>query len=157
MTRKSPDLTPRDTAQRWAAFFIEQKFNAMWKFRNEIPSNPNEDNIHDMRVASRRLRSVLMDFRDILPKKTFRPLLQLTKTLTQKLGLIRDADILLERLQSIPKEKPNVKDITIQALVGHVLRQKEDDLKILKLYFDELDMKHYEKRFLQMIRELQNG
>ncbi len=157
MKRNQTGLMPFDPAQQWAAFYIEQKFNAMWRFRKGILNNPDADTVHDMRVASRRLRSVMMDFRDLIPDKAYRALFSLTKMLTEKLGIIRDADILIENLQSISQNnKPAIRDAS-QILISNLQQQKEDGLAQLKLFLDELDRKHYEIKFHRLILDIRNG
>ena len=61
---------------------------------------PGEDieELHAMRVSSRRLRAAMDAFDGAFPAKSFRPLLRQVKEITDVLGDARDLDVAVERL-----------------------------------------------------------
>ncbi|MGW7206723.1 CYTH and CHAD domain-containing protein [Streptomyces sp. NPDC054837] len=63
--------------------------------RRDVP-----DSVHRMRVAARRLRSVLRSYRPVLDRKTTDPLRKELKWLGGELGAERDQEVLLERLRT---------------------------------------------------------
>jgi CHAD domain-containing protein len=63
--------------------------------RRDVP-----DSVHKMRVAARRLRSVLRSYRPVLDRKTTDPLRKELKWLGGELGVERDQEVLLERLST---------------------------------------------------------
>ncbi|MET0627644.1 MAG: CYTH and CHAD domain-containing protein [Acidimicrobiia bacterium] len=56
--------------------------------------------VHQARVATRRLRSDLRTFRDVVDPHWSEPLRDELKWLGERLGEVRDADVLLERLEA---------------------------------------------------------
>ena len=64
------------------------------------------ERVHDMRVASRRLRAVLEIYAPCFPREQFRPLLREVKALADALGARRDPDVLLDRLREIEDDLP---------------------------------------------------
>jgi CHAD domain-containing protein len=58
------------------------------------------DAVHQMRVASRRARSALQAFGDIIDRKTTRPLCEELKWLAATLGQARDTEVMLDRLNA---------------------------------------------------------
>lgn len=56
------------------------------------------ENVHDMRVATRRLRSALEVFEPCFPRKRFRRALREVKDLADALGERRDRDVQIEQL-----------------------------------------------------------
>src|SRR3954466_10783930 len=68
------------------------------------------ERVHDMRVATRRLRAVLEIYAPCFPKAEYRPLLKEVKALADALGARRDPDVLLDRLADregvLPKAAP---------------------------------------------------
>ena len=58
------------------------------------------DAVHQMRVASRRARSALQAFRDIIDRETTRPLCEELKWLAVTLGQARDTEVMLDRLNA---------------------------------------------------------
>lgn len=55
--------------------------------------------VHDLRVASRRLRAFGVTFRDLIPDKTRRRLEQKLKRVTRAVGALRDLDVQLELVE----------------------------------------------------------
>jgi CHAD domain-containing protein len=70
---------------------------------NEAGTREGSDieHLHDMRVASRRLRAALTAFRDCFPAKNYRPVRAMAARLTRSLGAVRDLDVLLAELRKL--------------------------------------------------------
>jgi CHAD domain-containing protein len=64
------------------------------------------EGVHDMRVASRRLRSAVRDFSPYLRKRQFRRAKDGLKRLAAALGLVRDEDVALMALEKLEAEAP---------------------------------------------------
>src|SRR5437667_275799 len=69
------------------AFLIPCVFNSL-----RIPS-PDEDSVHDLRVALRRCRSLASVFEEIDAHPAWRALRKTSKKLFRSLGVIRDAQV----------------------------------------------------------------
>jgi CHAD domain-containing protein len=155
--RNKAEITPYDSARHWAAFYIEEKFNTMWQYREPVINDRSPVDIHDMRVASRRLRSVLLDFRTCIPKHTVKTLFRLTKKLTEHLGLVRDMDILTELLsQNKTCDNANRQSLTDFLFESAKHRRNEGRDHLLQ-FFQTLEQEHYPLQFEQLISLLRNG
>ncbi|MEU9306144.1 CYTH and CHAD domain-containing protein [Streptomyces sp. NPDC048256] len=66
-----------------------------------------EESIHDMRVATRRLRSTFRSFRKVLDRKVTDPIAAELKWLAGELGVGRDHEVLAERLDAALDELPS--------------------------------------------------
>lgn len=62
------------------------------------------EHVHDMRVATRRLRAALEVFEDCFPRKRHRKALKRVKVLADALGERRDADVEIDLLESLADE-----------------------------------------------------
>ncbi len=62
--------------------------------------------VHDMRVATRRLRSTLRTFRPLLPAERTEPLRGELRWLGERLGAVRDGDVMAARLLSAVEAEP---------------------------------------------------
>lgn len=62
------------------------------------------ERVHDMRVATRRLRAALEIFEDCFPRKRHRKALKKAKALASALGERRDADVEIELLEGLAGE-----------------------------------------------------
>ncbi len=72
------------------------------------------DSVHQMRVATRRLRSTLQSFGDVIPRSGTEPILAELKWLAGVLGEARDAEVLATRLAQ------NVRAIPAEQVLGPV-------------------------------------
>ena len=61
-----------------------------------------EDGVHQMRVAIRRLRSVLSAMRDYVSARDYKLVNAQLKAIQKSLGTTRDLDVLLERVRTVP-------------------------------------------------------
>ncbi|WP_105974462.1 CYTH and CHAD domain-containing protein [Streptomyces geranii] len=65
-----------------------------------------EESVHDMRVATRRLRSTFKSFREVLDREVTDPIGDELKWLAGELGVGRDQEVLAERLDAAVGELP---------------------------------------------------
>ncbi|WP_055526356.1 CYTH and CHAD domain-containing protein [Streptomyces graminilatus] len=65
-----------------------------------------EESVHDMRVATRRLRSTFKSFRAVLDRKITDPIADELKWLAGELGVGRDQEVLAEQLATVLDELP---------------------------------------------------
>jgi len=62
--------------------------------------------LHQMRVGLRRLRSALLAFRDLVPKKAAQPLVERLRALMPALGAARDWDVFCDGLVQMGTQQP---------------------------------------------------
>lgn len=89
------------------------------------------ERVHDMRVATRRLRAALEVFEDCFPRKRHRTALKRVKVLADALGERRDLDVEIELLQTLAREVTGEDHEALTALVEDLRarqRQANDDL-----------------------------
>ena len=95
------------------------------------------DGIHDMRVATRRLRSTLRSFEALTDAVRAVDLEDRLKTLAGELGVVRDAEVLLDRLLAEIDRQPvelvlgPVRDRLREALSARMLQGRETLLRVL--------------------------
>ena len=89
------------------------------------------ERLHDMRVATRRLRAALEVFDSCFPRRRHRRALKRVKKLADALGERRDRDVALEFLAGLEEETPEADRAGLMALVERLRdeqRQANDDL-----------------------------
>jgi CHAD domain-containing protein len=89
------------------------------------------ERVHDMRVATRRLRAALEIFEGCFPRKRHRKALKRVKALADALGERRDADVEIELLEGLAGEVAGEDREALEALTGDVRtkqRQANEDL-----------------------------
>ena len=89
------------------------------------------EHVHDMRVATRRLRAALEVFEDCFPGKRHHKALKRVKALADALGERRDLDVEIELLESLADEVAGEDRGALGALVEDLRtrqRQANEDL-----------------------------
>src|SRR3954447_277349 len=82
------------------------------------------ERVHDMRVATRRLRAVLEIYAPCFPKAEYGPLLREVKALADALGARRDPDVLLDRLAELETVLPKADAPGIEAFAAPVREEQ---------------------------------
>ncbi|MCA9878658.1 MAG: CHAD domain-containing protein [Thermomicrobiales bacterium] len=103
--RKEPRPTPAATAEGVslrAAMrgLIHERWQDVWRAMPAAIEGADSEGVHDVRVASRRLRAAMDVAAPAFPKRWYRPLHRAAKEITSALGEVRDRDVILERLQA---------------------------------------------------------
>lgn len=75
------------------------------------------ERVHDMRVATRRLRAALEIFAPCFPRKRHRKALKRVKALADALGERRDADVEIELLETLAKDAAEADGAALGALI----------------------------------------
>src|SRR3954452_789776 len=89
-----------------AAATVAVRAEELFEHADGVLDTSDIERVHDMRVATRRLRAVLEIYAPCFPKDRFRPLLKEVKALADALGARRDPDVLLDRLPPPPGGPP---------------------------------------------------
>lgn len=82
------------------------------------------ERVHDMRVATRRLRAALEVYRPVFDKAQFKPVLRDVKALADALGARRDPDVQLDALDRIAAELPTADHPGI-AVLADIFRSEQ--------------------------------
>ena len=83
-----------------ASSMLPQIINLKKTAQNALRRRNTED-IHDLRVASRRIRTCLSLFEDTLPKKKIKPWIRDIKAITQSYGRVRDLDVQIDLINTL--------------------------------------------------------
>ena len=90
--------------------------------RDPLVRQDVEDAVHGMRVATRRLRSVLASFRPLLDPEQSEPLRDELRWIAHVLGEARDATVMRRRLARLILEQP------VELMMGPVAQRIDDEL-----------------------------
>lgn len=78
---------------------IHERWQEVWKVMPAAIEGADNEGVHQVRVASRRLRAAMDVAAPAFPKGWYKPLHRSAKEITSSLGEVRDRDVILERLQ----------------------------------------------------------
>ena len=84
------------------------------------------ERVHDMRVATRRLRAALEAFEPCFPGRLWRSTLKDVKRLADALGARRDRDVAIESLERFAETMPAPDAIGVRSLAAAFQREQAD-------------------------------
>jgi CHAD domain-containing protein len=82
------------------------------------------ERVHDMRVATRRLRAALEIFEPCFPSRLFKPALKDVKRLADALGERRDRDVAIATLDGFAAAMPAADRAGVSSLVAELRREQ---------------------------------
>jgi CHAD domain-containing protein len=104
--REIPGLGPDMPMREAAALIVQTRAGEVFAFADGVLDTGDIERVHDMRVATRRLRAALEVFRPCFPKVEFKTALREVKELADALGARRDPDVALATVESIMAHLP---------------------------------------------------
>ena len=108
---------------RAAARVIDVRAAEVFEHSEGVLDIADVERVHDMRVATRRLRAALELFEPCFPRKRWRKALRRVKALADALGERRDRDVEIEFLRGFTAEAP---DADRPALAARIERLQEE-------------------------------
>jgi CHAD domain-containing protein len=109
-----------------AAATVAVRADELFAHAKGVLDTSDIERVHDMRVASRRLRAVLEIYAPCFPRDRFNPLLKEVKGLADALGARRDPDVLLDRLADLEGALPKADRPGIEAFAAPVRTEQEE-------------------------------
>jgi exopolyphosphatase/pppGpp-phosphohydrolase len=136
------------------SLLIAQRWEAVWKAVPVALEGTDIEGVHDVRVASRRLRAAMDIAAPAFPRGWYRPLLRTAKEITSALGEVRDRDVLLEALHAERETAPLPERPGIDRLIARVDGERKIARADLETYLQALlngPIRHeVERRFGQV-------
>ncbi len=99
--REIPGFTADIPFREAAALAVGTRADEVWEHEHRVMDTGDIEGVHDMRVATRRLRAAMEIFAPCFPKKRHRQALGEVKDLADLLGERRDPDVMIERLRGV--------------------------------------------------------
>jgi CHAD domain-containing protein len=97
------DVTPDEPYRRAGGRIVRVRTRELFGHAEGVLDTRDIERVHDMRVASRRLRAVLEIFAPCFPQSEFKGVLRDVKQLADSLGERRDPDVHIDALRTFSK------------------------------------------------------
>src|SRR3954471_14896376 len=123
--RDIPGLDARMPFAQAGAATVTVRAEELFEHSENVLDMTDIERVHDMRVASRRLRAVLEIYAPCFPNAQFKPLLREVKDLADALGERRDPDVLLDRLAHLEAALPKANAPGIEAFAEPIREEQE--------------------------------
>lgn len=141
-------IAPEKTLETCARQIIVSYFREMIAHKTGAIDGTDIKFVHDMRVASRRLRAAMDNFADCFQKEAFKKHYKQVRTITRTMGVVRDLDVLIARFQRELQTLSEVEQGDIQGLIEHLQQEREEARKPMLNLFTELDESDFGTQFL---------
>jgi CHAD domain-containing protein len=146
-------LTPDESFHAAAAKIILTKSAEMWHYAPGTIAGEDIEELHSMRVSSRRLRAAVDACAPCFAGKTYARYQKVINGLTEELGAVRDADVMLENLAAERKraaadERPGIDD-----LIAQVRAQREQARPAMLAHLAALEADDFRRQFEAFVRD----
>jgi len=151
--KKRPDILRSDTMTEAAAKTLRFHLDKMLEHEDGTRLGEDPEELHDMRVSTRRMRMALRVFADYLDRDTLQPVLRGLRRTGRTLGNVRDLDVFNEKTQVYLDGLPDERAGDLDGLLDAWKRERDKQREALVEY---LDGKRY-RRFVERTQELLDG
>jgi CHAD domain-containing protein/uncharacterized protein YjbK/transposase-like protein len=107
--------------------------------------------LHDMRVATRRMRAAFRVFGSGFTKKASKPLIARLRATGRALGQVRDLDVFVEKLHHYQQSLPEGEQAGLQPLLERWLVQREQARQEMLAYLDSGKYLKFKQDFLEFV------
>jgi CHAD domain-containing protein len=118
------DVDPYEPYALAAARVVRQRAKELFAHEKGVLDTSDIERVHDMRVASRRLRAVLEIFEPCFPQGDFKTVLRDVKALADALGERRDPDVHIDAMLALEADMQVPNRPGIEALIRR-LRERQ--------------------------------
>lgn len=135
--RAIPGLNEDDPYAAVAARVVAIRASELAEHSAGVLDTKDIEPLHDMRVATRRLRAALEVFEPCFPRKRFRSVLREVKELADALGERRDRDVTIAALDGFCAEIGRADRRGVQSLITRVRDEQADANLALTAYLSD--------------------
>ncbi len=140
-------LSPRAGFRDAAGRIILTRWREMMSYRDGTLAGDDIEELHSMRVSSRRLRAAMDAFADVFPARTFRRYLREVKRITDTLGNARDLDVAIEHLTALIPGLEQDDRPGIEGLIDRYEEQRRTEDAHIHALFARLDDEGFAEDF----------
>jgi CHAD domain-containing protein len=115
------DVTADEPYALAGARIVRARTAELFDYDESVLDTVDIERVHDMRVATRRLRAVLEVFAPCFPRKPFKAALRDVKALADALGERRDPDVHLAAMRAFGGVEPLVQRLRERQAAGNAL------------------------------------
>jgi CHAD domain-containing protein len=149
--KKSPGLTPDDILAEAGRKNLRFNFYQMLLHESGTLSGENIEDLHDMRVATRRMRAAFDVFGEGFESKATKPLLKGMRKTGQALGSVRDIDVFIEKAKIYIQIQLEGNEGELRALTDTWKSQREQNRTKMLLYLNSEIYRNFKQQFFSFV------
>jgi CHAD domain-containing protein len=132
---------------------VEVRSREVFAHRKGVLDTGDVERVHDMRVATRRLRAALEVFEACFPRKRHRKALKKVGALADALGERRDADVEIELLEGFLDEVTEDDRVALDELIGQTRDRQREANERLRPRVARKRLKKLRRRLRKLVEE----
>jgi CHAD domain-containing protein len=121
-----PDLSHEDTYAEAGAKIVSVRASELREHAEGVLDTGDIERVHDMRVATRRLRAALEIFEPCFPAEEYKQALDEVKRLADALGERRDRDVAIAALHAFNDQMPTPDRKGVTSLIERYRSEQEE-------------------------------
>jgi CHAD domain-containing protein len=150
--REVPGFDCEEPFERAAARVVEVRAAEVFEHSHGVLDMDCIERVHDMRVATRRLRAALEVFEPCFPAKRHRKALKRVKALADALGERRDRDVSIEFLEAFAAGAPEGDRAALAALIERLRVEQVRANEELAAHIEAKRLKKLRRRLRRLVK-----
>jgi CHAD domain-containing protein len=151
--REVPGLDGEITFAEAAGRAVEVRTQELFAFSEGVLDTSDIERVHDMRVATRRLRAALEIFAPCFPKKEHKALLAEVKRLADALGERRDPDVHIDALEALKAELGQGGRTGVNGLVAELRARQAHGNEVVEAEIERARNMNLEERLVALAQQ----
>ena len=147
-------VNPQESLRSNAPLMLHTRLEELYQFAPYISDPAKVDELHNMRIAAKRLRYTLEIFAPCFSSKEFEKLSAQAKSIQEQIGEIHDRDIrgpLLQAfLEARATERPEIRP-GLERLIQSQQSERAALYRKFIAYWNKLQKQGFKREFLQML------
>lgn len=148
-----PGLHRRARFRDAAGRTIVTRWREMMSYRDGTLDGEDIEQLHAMRVSSRRLRAAMDAFEDAFPRRPYRGYVRQVKEITDVLGDARDLDVAIEKLRAVRSSLDDEAQPGIDGLIGRFREERAAENPDIAALFERIEVEDFGPRLEAFIAE----
>ena len=157
MAKRASELDPERTYRSAMRELIGERWGELWRAVPVALAGEDIEGVHDVRVASRRLRAAVDICAPCYPRKAYARMRKAVAEVTDELGGVRDCDVLLDFLKAERKRVSAEERAGLDDLIALATARREELRPTLIAYLTGLEAEGFRARFERFIARAGNG
>jgi CHAD domain-containing protein len=147
---KDIEVTPDEPYGRAAARIVRVRAQELFDHAENVLDITDIERVHDMRVASRRLRAVLEIFAPCFPRAPFKSVLTDVKALADALGERRDPDVHIDAMAAFATKVTATQRPGVERLLEHQRERQARGNELLAAELDRMERRDLHARLMAL-------
>ena len=147
-------VNPRESLRSNAPLMLHTRLEELYQFSPYISDPTNVEELHNMRIAAKRLRYTMEIFQPCFPGKDFSKLYDQVKSVQEQIGEIHDRDVRGPLLQAFLSARVGDRPEIRAGRERLIQSQQSERAKLYRgfvLYWNKLQKQGFKRLFLQIL------